>query len=94
MDITKKFKDNLGVVIAICTVIGVGIGILNFFILVNVAPLQREVIANGESIKNIENTFMPLDLSMEKWKNNEANHLQIEKKLDTITIKIDRLLEK
>lgn len=90
MDITKKFKDNLGVIIAICTVIGVVIGVVNFFILTSVAPIEKRV----EALEDIKLEFMPLDLSTEKWKNNDREHTTLMTKLDKIDVKIDRLLEK
>ena len=90
MDITKKFKENLGAIIAICTILGVGIGILNFFILTSISPIEKRVVA----LENEQIKFMPLDLSLEKWKNNEADHTSIEKKLDILDGKIDRLLNR
>lgn len=90
MDITKKFKDNLGVIIAICTVIGVVIGVVNFFILTSVAPIEKRV----EALEDIKLEFMPLDLSTEKWKNNDKEHKDLSAKLDKIDVKLDRLLEK
>ena len=90
MDITKKFKENLGAIIAICTILGVGIGVLNFFILTSISPIEKRVVA----LENEQIKFMPLDLSLEKWNNNEADHTSIEKKLDILDGKIDRLLNR
>ena len=90
MDISKKFKDNLGAIIAICTILGVGIGILNFFILTSISPIEKRVVA----LEKEQTKFMPLDLSLEKWNNNEADHTSIEKKLDILDGKIDRLLNR
>ena len=90
MELSKKFKDNLGAIIAICTILGVGIGVLNFFILTSVAPLETRV----KAIEENSQKYMPLDLSMEKWKNNDASHIMIEKKLDIIDAKLSRLLER
>ena len=92
MEFKKKFKDNLGVIIAICTILGMVLGLLNAYILLNIAPLEREVKANGIAIEDFKKSYMPLDLSMEKWKNNDTMHIQIEKKLDMMDGKIDRLL--
>ena len=90
MEISKKFKDNLGVIIAICTILGVGISVLNFYILTSISPIENRVRALEElSIK-----FMPLDLATEKWKNNDSQHISIEKKLDLIDTKVDLLLQK
>lgn len=94
MDITKKLKDNISVIIALCTIVGVGISVINFFILVNVAPLQKEVIANGDEIEKVKTLYMPLDLSQEKWKNNDKEHTDMLSKLDNIDKKLDRLLYK
>lgn len=94
MDITKKFKDNLGVIIALCTILGVVVSVFNGFILLNIAPLKREVVANGEQIEDFKKTYMPLDLSQEKWKNNDRIQAEIKLKLDNMENKIDRLLYK
>jgi len=90
MEISKKFKDNLGVIIAICTILGVGISVINFFILTSVAPLETRV----KALENLNDKFMPLDLSLEKWKNNDLQHTVIDNKLNLIDTKIDRLLLK
>ena len=90
MEISKKFKDNLGAIIAICTILGVGIGVLNFFILTSVAPLEVRV----KALEDNGQKFMPLDLAIEKWKNNDLQHTAIDNKLNLIDTKIDRLLIK
>ena len=58
----------------------------------NTVPFR--VSAMETQIAEMRQNFMPLDLSTEKWKNNDAQHLQIDKKLDSIETKIDRLLSK
>ena len=90
MEISKKFKDNLGVIIAISTILGMGISVVNFYILASISPLATRV----EALEENNARFMPLDLSMEKWKNNDLQHTVIEKKLDLIDTKIDLLLQK
>ena len=90
MEVSKKFKDNLGTIIAVCTILGVGISVLNFYILTSISPIENRVTALEDS----NNKFMPLDLSTEKWRNNDLQHAIIEKKLDLIDVKIDRLLLK
>jgi hypothetical protein len=45
MDIKKKLTANLQLVITFATVIGLGIGIINFFILTTVTPLEKRVVA-------------------------------------------------
>ena len=90
MEVSKKFKDNLGVIIAICTLLGVVVSVVNFYILLNISPIETRVKALEEN----NTKFMPLDLSTEKWRNNDAQHISIEKKLDIIDTKIDRLLLK
>ena len=88
MELSKKFKDNLGTIIAICTIIGVGIGVLNFFILTSISPIEGRV----KALENLSEKFMPLDLSIEKWKNNDSQHQLITNQLDLINIKIDKIL--
>jgi hypothetical protein len=90
MEITKRFKDNLGIIIAIGTIVTMAFGILNFFLLNSISPIEKRVVALEISIKN----YMPLELSLEKWKNNDASHALIEKKLDNIDAKVDRLLSR
>ena len=89
MELSKKFKENLGAIIAICTILGVGIGILNFFILTSIAPIEKRV----EALENMDKEFMPLDLSTEKWKNNDKEHIEIMKKLDTMDVKLDIIVK-
>lgn len=44
-----------------------------------------------EQVNEIQTKFMPLDLSSEKWKQNEQNHIEVSKKLDQIENKIDNI---
>lgn len=48
MDIKKAITKNAQALIAIGTLIGMGIGVVNFFILASVAPLERRVEAIEE----------------------------------------------
>lgn len=43
MDIKNVIKENAQALIAIGTIIGMGIGILNFFILTSIAPIEKRV---------------------------------------------------
>ena len=90
MELSKKFKDNLGAIIAICTILGVGISVVNFYILTSISPIESRV----KALENLNDKFMPLDLSLEKWKNNDLQHTVIDNKLNLIDTKIDRLLLK
>ena len=90
MEISKKFKDNLGTIIAICTLLGVGISVVNFYILASISPIAARV----KALEELSNKFMPLDLATEKWRNNDLQHTIIEKKLDLIDTKIDIILQK
>ena len=90
MEIKKKILTNAQLIIAVGTIIGMVIGVLNFFLLQSVAPLEKRVVAVELNMQN----YMPLELSLEKWKNNDASHALIEKKLDNIDGKVDRLLSR
>ena len=90
MELSKKFKDNLGAIIAICTILGVGIGVVNFYILATISPIEGRV----KALEELNKKFMPLDLSLEKWKNNDLQHTIIDNKLDLIDTKIDKILLK
>jgi hypothetical protein len=43
MDIKKTITKNAQALIAIGTIIGMGIGVINFFILTSIAPIERRV---------------------------------------------------
>lgn len=43
MDIKKTIKENSQLLISVGTVIGMAIGIINFFILASIAPIERRV---------------------------------------------------
>ena len=58
----------------------------------NTVPFR--VSAIEQQITEMRQNFMPLDLATEKWKNNDVQHSQIEKKLDSIEAKVDKLLAK
>lgn len=53
--------------------------------------LPGRVDAIEKELTEVQTKFMPLDLSTEKWKTNESNHVTIEKKLDNIETKIDNI---
>jgi hypothetical protein len=57
-----------------------------------VSAIENQLVEIRKTVDENNDKFMPLDLSQEKWKNNEATHLTIEKKLDAIEAKVDRLL--
>ena len=92
MEFKKKFKDNLGVIIALGTLITMVIAIFNFFTLIQISPVIKRLDAVELAIENEKSIYMPLGISLEKWKNNDTMHIQIEKKLDIMDGKIDRLL--
>jgi len=89
MQIRKTIKENAQTLIALGTVVGMAIGILNFFILTSITPIEKRVEALETSIKG----YMPLELSIEKWKNNDENHKTIEKKLDYLIMRVDQLIK-
>jgi len=49
------------------------------------------VIAITKDIEQIKENYMPVDLSLEKWKNNDLQHAEIIKKLDIIQQEIKKL---
>jgi hypothetical protein len=53
----------------------------------NTIPFR--VTAMEKQITEIEQKFMPMDLSLEKWNNNDKEHTMITNKLNTIEAKID-----
>ena len=85
------------VVIIFSAVLGsAGASIWGTLSFVNAAPFQ--IIAIEKDISGIKDArekqdtmFMPLDLSTERWKNNESQHADIMKKLDSIQLSIERI---
>ena len=49
------------------------------------------VIAITKDIEQIKENYMPVNLSLEKWKNNDLQHAEIIKKLDIIQQEIGKL---
>jgi hypothetical protein len=49
-----------------------------------VDAIEEDVISIEQSIKDLKGSFMPLDMSTEKWKNNDRTHEEILKRLDLI----------
>lgn len=49
------------------------------------------VVAITKDIAEIKTNFMPVDLSTEKWKNNDETHRQIMTKLDNLTVAVNGL---
>ena len=49
-----------------------------------VAALEEEMVV-------VKITFMPLDLSLEKWKNNDLQHAELMRKLDVLQASINAL---
>lgn len=99
--IMDKVKNNMQFVLTVGAVGGLVVGIINFFTLTAVAPIEREVKAssdqskaNGLEIEKVKENYMPLDLSKEKWATNDKEHTAMNEKLDKIDGKIDRLLYK
>ena len=88
----NKVGKNMQLFIVFATVIGILVNMLNFYILSKVSPLIKRLDAVELAIENEKSIYMPLGISLEKWKNNDTMHIQIEKKLDIMDGKIDRLL--
>jgi hypothetical protein len=55
----------------------------------NTIPLR--VVALEAEVTKIESQFMPLQLSTEKWKNNDYQHAEIIRRLDAIQTTLGRL---
>jgi hypothetical protein len=55
----------------------------------NTIPFR--VTAMEKQITEIEQNFMPMDLSLEKWGNNDEEHTMIVNKLNIIEAKIDNI---
>ncbi len=55
MDIKKVITKNAQALIAIGTLIGMGIGVINFFILTSIAPIERRV----EAIETLHDKTEP-----------------------------------
>ena len=49
------------------------------------------VIAITKDLEQIKENYMPINLSLEKWKNNDLQHAEIIKKLDIIQQEIEKL---
>lgn len=49
------------------------------------------VMALAKDVESIEKNYMPLDLSQEKWKNNDYQHAEIIRRLDVIQTTLSRL---
>ena len=59
--------------------------------MVNINSDHFAVVAITKDITEIKNNYMPVDLSMEKWKNNDRQHEEIIKRLDVIQTTLGRL---
>jgi hypothetical protein len=57
--------------------------------LFNSVPFRVDAVEN--QIVEMRKSFMPLDLSMEKWKNNDKQHEEIIRRLDVIQTTLGRL---
>lgn len=84
-------------IVATAVLTSLGAGIWTAFNFVNSAPFRISAMEDKiEEIKIVvddnNQKFMPLDLSTEKWKNNDKEHADMIKKLDAIDSKLDRLL--
>ena len=56
-----------------------------------VMAIDKEIASIKQDLVDIKVSFMPLDLAAEKWKNNDAQHAEIIKKLDIIQSEIRKL---
>lgn len=55
----------------------------------NTVPFR--VTAAEQQILDMKKSFMPLDLATEKWKNNDTQHADIIRRLETMQVSIDKL---
>jgi len=78
------------IVVMVTAILGsAGASIWGTLAIANTIPFR--VTAMEKQITEIQQNFMPSDLSLEKWKNNDAEHLVIIKKLDILEEKIDNI---
>ena len=59
--------------------------------MVNINSDHYAVVASIKDIAEMKVNFMPLDLSTEKWKNNDYQHSEIIRRLDVIQTTLGRL---
>jgi hypothetical protein len=59
--------------------------------MVNINSDHFAVVAITKDIAEIKTNYMPVDLSMEKWKNNDSQHSEIIRRLDVIQTTLGRL---
>jgi hypothetical protein len=52
------------------------------------------VLAIQREISDLDSRYMPLNLSLEKWKNNDDKHNEIIKKLDSLTTAVNNLYQR
>lgn len=80
------------VIVATAILSSAGVSFWGGLRLANAIPFQIQAIEKEvDEIKADHTKFMPLDLSMEKWKTNEDNFKKVEKRLDSIESKIDTI---
>ena len=56
-----------------------------------VNAVEQQIIEIKKTIEDTNDKFMPLDLSQEKWKNNDSQHSEIIRRLDVIQTTLGRL---
>ena len=78
------------IIVATSILVSAGGAIWGTLAIANTIPFR--VNAMEQQIGEMRQNFMPLDLSTEKWKNNDIQHSSIERKLDAIESKVDKLL--
>ena len=93
--ITLSFQK--AILILVTAILGsAGAAVWGTLVIANTIPfrvdaLERDVISIKHTVEDNNTKFMPLDLSTEKWKNNDAAHVQLEKQLDSIEAKVDEI---
>lgn len=97
MNDKKELSIKALVVYFVFTFVGaLGLGAFGMLSFINTAPfrisaMEMEIKEIKSDIKEQQSLYMPLDLSTEKWKNNEAQHVEIVKKLDNILLMIQKI---
>ena len=66
-----------------------GGGLWGALAIANTIPFRVD--AMEKSIEEMKTNFMPIDLSTEKWKNNDKQHEEIIRRLDVIQTTLGRL---
>lgn len=88
----KVIRVGLGKAIAILATAILGAAGASVWATLRVAnTIPFRVDAVEAEVKNIKNDFMPLNLSLEKWKNNDEYHKLVISRIDTVEKKVDEI---